>query len=402
MGLSVHPTDPNFTLGGTQDNGTNFYRPDGTWTRADGGDGGYSVIDQSATDTTAVNMYHTFFNNADTQQRYAFASNGVAPTWTSRGCTAIRTTTNGITCDGVIRFYAPLEQGPGTPNTIYYGSDRLYRSADTGLTHTVVSQNPIVDGVPLTAIGIAPQNDNVRIAGLFNGGLWGTTTGSNTLTNLDVSNGVPDNPIARVIIDPQNAEIAYVTLSAFGVDGVWRTSNLSDAAPTWTSAAAGLPHVPVNAFIVDPATSNILYAGTDIGVFVSTDSGASWMPFGTGLPRVAVFDMAKTSGNLIRIATHGRGMWQIPAIDAIAVPVSVSGKVLTPDGRGLRNALVTMTDPTGVVRGATTSSFGNYSFADVAPNQTYFIGVSSKRFRFSTRTVGVNSNLTGLDFVGLE
>jgi photosystem II stability/assembly factor-like uncharacterized protein len=48
MGLAVHSTDPNFTIGGTQDNGTNFYRPNGTWFRVDFGDGGYAVIDQSS------------------------------------------------------------------------------------------------------------------------------------------------------------------------------------------------------------------------------------------------------------------------------------------------------------------------------------------------------------------
>ena len=74
-----------------------------------------------------------------------------------------------------------------------------------------------------------------------------------------------------------------------------------------------MPQVPVSAFIVNPANSNTLFAGTDIGVYTSTDGGANWSPFGTGLPRVAVFDMAiqPTSG-MLRIATHGRGLWQIP------------------------------------------------------------------------------------------
>src|SRR5262249_8387410 len=61
--LAVHPTDPNFTIGGTQDNGTPFLQPDGvTWTRADFGDGGFSAIDQNATNNTNVTMYHTYFN----------------------------------------------------------------------------------------------------------------------------------------------------------------------------------------------------------------------------------------------------------------------------------------------------------------------------------------------------
>lgn len=405
MGISVHPIDPNFTIGGTQDNGTNFYKPDGTWTRADFGDGGFSVIDQSAVNTTVVNMYHTYFNDANTLQGYAFSTNGLTPTegtWFRRGCSSSGTTVNGITCNGVIRFYAPLEQGPGTPNTIYYGSDRLYRSADTGLTHTVVSQNPIVSSVAITAIGVAPQNDNIRVAGLLNGALWGTTTGSSTLTDLDPNNTIPNNSIARIVIDPTNAATAYVTLSAFSVVNIWKTTNLSAASPVWTSAALGIPQVPVNAFLVDPVNSNILYAGTDIGVYVSTDSGSSWTPFGTGLPRVAVFDMAKSSGNLIRIATHGRGMWQIPAIDAVVPTFTVSGRVLTASGLGLRNAIVTMTNSTGEKRIATTSSFGLYSFQNVASSQTYFLGVSSKRYRFATKTFEVSGNLSNVDFTGLE
>src|SRR5262249_36523679 len=60
--LSLHPVDREFMLGGTQDNGTELKRSDATWTRADFGDGGFALIDQSATDTENVTMYHTYFN----------------------------------------------------------------------------------------------------------------------------------------------------------------------------------------------------------------------------------------------------------------------------------------------------------------------------------------------------
>src|SRR5262249_36207012 len=63
--IAVHPTDPNFTIGGTQDNGTPFLQPNGTWTRADFGDGGFSAIDQNAANTTNVTMYHTYFNQTN-------------------------------------------------------------------------------------------------------------------------------------------------------------------------------------------------------------------------------------------------------------------------------------------------------------------------------------------------
>ena len=62
MSLALHPMDREFMIGGTQDNGTEFKRTDGTWTLADFSDGGSALIDQNATDTTNVTMYHTYFN----------------------------------------------------------------------------------------------------------------------------------------------------------------------------------------------------------------------------------------------------------------------------------------------------------------------------------------------------
>ena len=61
--IAVHPTDRFLMIGGTQDNGTEYQQTSaGNWRNAEGGDGGYGLIDQSATDTTNVTMYHTFFN----------------------------------------------------------------------------------------------------------------------------------------------------------------------------------------------------------------------------------------------------------------------------------------------------------------------------------------------------
>jgi len=56
----------------------------------------------------------------------------------------------------------------------------------------------------------------------------------------------------------------------------------------------------------------VLYVGTDIGVYRSTDGGANWSPFNSGLPRVPVFDLALQNANrVLRAATHGRGIYEI-------------------------------------------------------------------------------------------
>ena len=88
--------------------------------------------------------------------------------------------------------------------------------------------------------------------------------------------------------------------------------------------------------------------------------------------------------------------------DSVSNPVRLAGRVTTPSGLGLRNAVVSITDSLGITRTATTSSFGNYSFEGLAPGGSYTISVSSRRYRFASRTVVINDNLTNIDFVGQE
>ncbi|HQZ96192.1 MAG TPA: carboxypeptidase regulatory-like domain-containing protein [Pyrinomonadaceae bacterium] len=80
----------------------------------------------------------------------------------------------------------------------------------------------------------------------------------------------------------------------------------------------------------------------------------------------------------------------------------VSGRVLTPNGQGLRNAVVSITDSRGVRQMTTSSSFGAYVFANVRGGETYTISVSSRRYRFAARPIVVLSNLNDVDMIGLE
>jgi hypothetical protein len=328
--IATHPIDPYFTIGGTQDNGTNWYQPNQTWNRADYGDGGFALIDQNATDNTNVTMYHTYYNQVAGSSSLlaiarvtstAFASDG---SWSVFGCGG---TSNGIACTGAVLFYAPIALGPGNPNTLYYGADHLYRSINKGTTMTVVSQNPIVSGVPISAIGISPTNDNVRVIGLQNGQVWRTTTGSSTLTN--VSTGLPGKYVTRCVIDPTNPDICYVTVGGFGLAAgqhVWKTTNLSAATPTWNAAGNLIPDVPVNSLVVDPTQNTRLWAGTDVGVYTSTDGGATWAAYTTGMPIVSVFDMSlQGSSRILRVATHGRGMYERLIDSPVATQLSLVG-----------------------------------------------------------------------------
>ncbi|MEQ1604198.1 MAG: cytochrome c peroxidase [Pyrinomonadaceae bacterium] len=89
--------------------------------------------------------------------------------------------------------------------------------------------------------------------------------------------------------------------------------------------------------------------------------------------------------------------------DAVVLPTfSISGRVTTPTGLGLRNAVVVLTDVLGVKRTATTSSFGVYQFSDIPLGNSYTMGIASKRYRFAPRIFDITGNLANFDFVGLE
>jgi hypothetical protein len=180
----------------------------------------------------------------------------------------------------------------------------------------------LIVGVPITTIGISRQDDACRIVGLNNGNVFATTTGGAVgaaMANVTPPGMAATRAVGRVIIDPNDHFTAYVAYGGqFGLSGIptvnhiWKTTNLNGGPPTWTATANGIPDVPVNALVVDPDNSNDVYAGTDIGVYRSTDAGATWNPFGLGLPKMAVFEMSiQDPFRVLRIATHGRGFWEI-------------------------------------------------------------------------------------------
>jgi hypothetical protein len=93
-----------------------------------------------------------------------------------------------------------------------------------------------------------------------------------------------------------------------------------------------------------------------------------------------------------------------PPIYAIptAASVGVSGRVLTSNGSGLRNAEVVLTEASGTVHTAKTSSFGLYHFDGILSGQTVTLSVNSKRYAFNTQVVSVQDNIADADFYGSE
>ncbi len=141
--------------------------------------------------------------------------------------------------------------------------------------------------------------------------------------------------------------------------------------------------------------------GTKQMITISFDVAMNAQPGSAAITFTSSPTPQSVSGNLGQTlaANYQSGTVQI---NSNARPASISGRVLTPDGRGVRNAVVTITDQSGIVRTATTGSFGYYRFEDVEASSTLIVSVGSKRYRFAPRIVQVFDTLADVDFVGLE
>jgi photosystem II stability/assembly factor-like uncharacterized protein len=150
------------------------------------------------------------------------------------------------------------------------------------------------------------------------GGTWHATSVCTGTSTACAASGVPDRYITGVRIDPTNPGHAYLTLSGYsrhwivgptdpGVGHVFETTNGGQA---WTDASGNLPDVPTNDVVFENGN---LAVATDFGVYTSSDGGASWARYGTNLPNVVVDQLTLDPNRNLIAATHGRGLWTIPA-----------------------------------------------------------------------------------------
>jgi ligand-binding sensor domain-containing protein len=209
---------------------------------------------------------------------------------------------------------------------VYAGAQVLFRSTDRGdhweeISPDLTTNDPAKTGnnVPFCTI------TSISESALSLGGLWvGTDDGKvwvygtpglqgwqDVTANL-VSAGAPaDRWVSRVFASPHNPEMAFVSKNGFRFDDfspyLFMTT---DSGHTWKSIASNLPAGAVNVVVQDRKNKNLLFVGTDIGVFVSIDLGASWTRMKANLPTVAVHDLViHPRENDLVLGTYGRGFW---------------------------------------------------------------------------------------------
>jgi photosystem II stability/assembly factor-like uncharacterized protein len=213
---------------------------------------------------------------------------------------------------------------PHDNNTIYHGFQYLFKTTDQGETWKRISgdltynnkekmgRTPYaINHQAITAIDESPLKKGMLYAGTDDGRVWVTMNDGNEWK--EITKGLPENVhVSRLVASKHEANTIYITLSDRREDNIkpyiYRSTNNGN---TWTSLVTDLPPSPVNVIREDPKSSNVLYCGTDMGVYVSRDKGRSWQSIQGNLPAsVSVNDLFVHPRDLnIVIATYGRGVW---------------------------------------------------------------------------------------------
>jgi photosystem II stability/assembly factor-like uncharacterized protein len=308
-GISPHPFDPFFALGGTQDNGTLEFAGVPTWENVLGGDGGFTAIDYG---NPAIAYAETQWS---VNSGFSGPRRRIAPGPFVRLVAGINAADRAL-------FIPPLVIDPANPAVLYFGTFRVYRTANRAESWTAISPD-LTGGVGrVSAIAPAPSDPATLYVGTSDGNLQ-VTRDLGTSWSLR-ENGLPDRYVTDIAVDRLQPGSAVLSVSGFGTGHVFRTTDFGNA---WTDISTSLPDVPVNAVIEIGAE---IFVGTDLGVFVTQDLGATWTPFVNGLPNVAVFDLAYANETGIAIAgTHGRGMFSFRPLAAASLVLSADTVRLT-------------------------------------------------------------------------
>ncbi|MFT3764606.1 MAG: MYXO-CTERM sorting domain-containing protein [Minicystis sp.] len=319
-GICLDPVDPEIVYGGAQDNGT--MRRTGksnTWTGLTYGDGGQCAIDPKDPLNILVSVqYASVIQSTDGFKSKIQQVFGATP-----GCAK---TMPG--CGDRVAFSAPLVGDPSTPGTFYVATHRLWKTTDggtkaswkaisgdltggTGSVKCTYSKQSWTDNDVLTAIGVSRSAPDTIYAGSAGGVLSRTTDGGASWTKISKA-PLPTRYASAIAVDPLDSKVVYVAFSGFDATTPQTPGHVfssKDGGETWAKLDIGVD-VPVNALIAHPAGPGLIYAGTDLGVMVSSDSGKTWSVLGEALPNTAVFSLAfHKPGNRLVAGTFGRSAW---------------------------------------------------------------------------------------------
>ncbi len=372
LGLSA--TDPGLIMTGMQDNGTNRLKA-GTWSIVYGGDGCETAVDPSNNNT----LYASYVRG-----KLLRSTNGGA-SWSS-----IRATSGGS-------WITPFVIDPNASSTLYSGYTHVYKTTNRGTSWSRIGTTPGSGNIQQLAV--APSNSSYiyfikstetnpatyTVGRTSNGG----SSWSNVSSGLPLSSAAP----TYIAVSPSNPSTVWVTFSGYASGKkVYKSTN---AGSSWTSVSGNLPNLPVNTIVYQANTDDLLYVGTDIGVYYKDNSSSNWTLYADNLPHTIVkeleiyYDNSTPSNSRLRAATYGRSIWETPLATAASVCNIPSGLNVT--NMTNTNAKLRWTSVSGAVdydvryRAVGAGSWTTYNTSSIYRNISG-LSTNDTQYEFQVRT----------------
>ena len=303
-GFDVSPINPDVMIGGTQDNGVILSQPFNMWKWVATGDGTAAVIAPS-----------------DPKVMYAKDSNGLHSG-------IIRSIDGGVKWQGtkhigVVDGGGYIFTSPGESKVIYVGGPQLQKSINSGDNWGQIGPNDPQKKGNIVQV-VSPDILHLYAGTNEHGQIWFRTESIlGSYWNLVHEHPDPNASVKSMALAPSNPNVLYVAYANCTKDKRLRRFQLTPGSG-WTSEwiTGNLPeiHSPTNTKVeiptiaVHPTDEDILFVGTDKGVYLGVFSGTSWywVPFNNGLPLVRISKLISVplTGE-IRAATYGRGAWKV-------------------------------------------------------------------------------------------
>ena len=225
----------------------------------------------------------------------------------------------------------PLIFSPVDPHVLYYGANVLFKTTNGGESWQTISHDLARerDGVPASlgsfgkedpqaalqrgviySIGPSPRDVNLIWAGTDDGYIWATRDGGRNWRNVTPPALTPWSKVTQIVASHFDSNTAFASVSRFRIDDlkpyIYRTD---DGGTHWQLITNGLPdNAPADTVREDPVRKNLLFAGTENGVWVSFDAGDHWQSLQLNLPHTSMRDLWIHDNDLI-VGTHGRSFW---------------------------------------------------------------------------------------------
>lgn len=242
--------------------------------------------------------------------------------------------TDGLGAAGLkyrFQWTAPMVISPHDPQVIYFGAQVLFKSTDGGTSWTAISPDltrndkskQVVSGGPITkddtgteyydtifSIAESPVEKDLIWVGSDDGLVHLTRDGGKTWSDVTPKEMPKWSLVSLIEASPRSAGTAYLAIDRHRLDDlhpyIYKTS---DYGKSWMSITSGIPaNDTVHAVREDPVKPDLLYAGTESGVYVSFDAGGHWQSLQLNLPTAPVHDLIVKNDDLVA-ATHGRAFW---------------------------------------------------------------------------------------------